>query len=298
MVMTMTKKIGIKIWKIFRFIIIFSLVFVVLYPITYMFSCSFRESIDMNDPTVIIIPRHFTFNVIIETIEAMDLKNTLINTVLLNIVCSLIQVLSCAVTGYGFAKFEFKGKKILFGIVIMMIIVPPQIISLPMYANFVKLKLINSKLTMYLPALMANGIRSGLMIFIFRQFFAGLPRELEEASYIDGCGFFKTFLFVIIPNSISAFLTVFLFSIVFYWNDYYISSLFFTNNQTVSLMLHNLPTYLSLKLFKNSAIETSSREQIVWLEAGCLIMITPMLLIYIFFQKYFIEGIEHSGISG
>lgn len=287
-----------RLWNIFRFFIISGLVFIIIYPMIYMLSCSFRDSIDMNDPSVMWIPRHFTFDIIKQTAEVMELPETLLNTVLLNLGCSVVQVMACAVTGYGFARFDFFGKKFLFGIVIMMIIVPPQIISLPLYGNFVHLKLINSKLAMYLPALAGNGIRSGLMIFIFRQFFKRLPKEIEDSAYIDGCSRFRAFVSVMLPNAGSAVLTVFLFSVVFYWNDYYISSTFFTDNQTIALMIKNLGSRLSVKLFNNSAVQVSPREQIVWLEAGCLISVTPMLVMYIFLQRYFIEGIERSGIVG
>lgn len=287
-----------KITGLCRFFIIFGLAFIILYPVIYMFSCSFRDSIDMNDPSVMWIPKHFTFDVIAETAEVMELPETLLNTFLLNIGCSVVQVIACAFTGYGFARFDFFGRKFFFGIVIMMIIVPPQIISLPLYSNFVHLGLINSKLSMYLPALMGNGIRSGFMIFIFRQFFKGLPKEIEDSAYIDGCGRFRAFLSIMLPNAKSALLTVFLFSIVFYWNDYYISSLFFTDNQTVALMVKNLDSRLSVKLFNSSAVKASPREQIVWLEAGCLISVSPMLIMYTFLQRYFIEGIERSGIVG
>lgn len=287
-----------KITGLCRFFIIFGLAFIILYPVIYMFSCSFRDSIDMNDPSVMWIPKHFTFDVIAETAEVMELPETLLNTFLLNIGCSVVQVIACAFTGYGFARFDFFGRKFFFGIVIMMIIVPPQIISLPLYSNFVHLGLINSKLSMYLPALMGNGIRSGFMIFIFRQFFKGLPKEIEDSAYIDGCGRFRAFLSIMLPNAKSALLTVFLFSVVFYWNDYYISSLFFTDNQTVALMVKNLDSRLSVKLFNSSAVKASPREQIVWLEAGCLISVSPMLIMYTFLQRYFIEGIERSGIVG
>ena len=83
-----------------------------------------------------------------------------------------------------------------------------------------------------------------------------------------------------------------------YWNDYYVSSTFFTNNQTIALMLKNLDTELKIRLFSSASVEIDPREQIVWKEAGCLISITPMLIMYIFLQKHFTEGIEHSGITG
>ncbi|MDE5765050.1 MAG: carbohydrate ABC transporter permease [Ruminococcus sp.] len=291
--------------SVFRFVILAGLGFVIMYPLIYMISCSFRERMDMNDPTVIWIPRHFTLDVIKETISAMDFGNTLKNTLVLNIGCAFVQVISCAVTGYGFARFRFRFRNILFGIVIVMILVPPQIISLPLYSQFrnfgigkFSVNLIDNMLTMYLPAMTGNGIRSGLMILIFRQFFRGLPKELEDAAYIDGCGAFRTFVQVMIPNAVPAFLTVFLFSVVWYWNDYYMNAMFFTHTRTISSVLRNIETELKLHLFNSVSVEISPREQIVWKEAGCLLSITPLLIMYIFLQKYFTEGIERSGIVG
>lgn len=294
------------IWPFFRFFILFGLGFVILYPLIYMLSCAFRESSDMTDHTVMWITRHYTLDIIRETINAMDFGNTLLNTLKLNIGCSVVQVISCAITGYGFARFKFRGKGIMFGIVIMMILVPTQIISLPLYTQFryfgikgiFSINLIDSMACMYLPAATGNGIRSGLMILIFIQFFRGMPKELEDAAYLDGCSPFGTFLRVMMPNALSSLLTVFLFSVVFYWNDYYVSSTFFTNNKTVSLMLKNLSSQLSLMLFNDATVQISAREQIVWMEAGCLISIMPILIMYIFLQKYFTEGIERSGIVG
>ncbi|MBQ9898612.1 MAG: carbohydrate ABC transporter permease [Ruminococcus sp.] len=298
------KSIAEKVWPFFRFVILFGLGFVIMYPLIYMVSCTFRERSDMNDPTVMWIPRHYTLSIIKETIQAMDFWKTLRTTLVLNIGCSLVQVISCAITGYGFARFKFKGKNLLFGIVIMMILVPTQVISLPLYVQFryfgirglFTVNLIDNMLTMYLPALTANGIRSGLMILIFRQFFKGLPRELEDAAYIDGCGPFKTFIRVMVPNAASSFLTVFLFSVVWYWNDYYVSTTFFTNTKTVALMLTNLDSELKIRLFNDPTVQISPREEIVWKEAGCLLSIAPILVMYTFLQKYFTEGIERSGL--
>ncbi|HBB72304.1 MAG TPA: carbohydrate ABC transporter permease [Ruminococcus sp.] len=294
-----------RVWAFFRFVILFGLGFVIMYPLLYMVSCAFRERSDMSDPTVVWIPRHFTLRVMQETMQAMDYGRTLFNTVIMNAGCSVVQVLSCAVTGYGFARFRFRGKSFLFGIVILMILVPTQVIALPLYGQFrffgfgsFRINLIDSMATMYLPAITANGIRSGLMIFLFRQFFRGLPREIEDAAYIDGCGPFMTFLRVMVPNASAAFLTVFLFSLVWYWNDYYVSSTFFTSSRTVALMLKNLDTELKLRLFNNVNVDLPPREQIVWKEAGCLLSIAPVLALYVVLQKYFTEGIARSGITG
>ena len=296
-----------KVWPVFRFLILFGLGFVILTPLLFMISYGFRSRADMSDPTIIWIPRHPTLEVMKQTVGAMGLtrssNNPLLNTLLLNIGCSLCQVASCAVTGYGFARFRFRGRELLFGIVILMILVPTQIISIPLYVTFRyflfgSFNLIDNPLVMYLPAMTANGIRAGLMIFIFRQFFRGLPKELEDAAYLDGCGPFRTFLKVMIPNAGSSFLTVFLFSIVWYWNDYYVAGSFFSNRKTISMVLNNLDATLNVAIFNNANANVSVREKIIWLEAGCLISITPLLILYACLQKHFTEGIERSGLVG
>lgn len=298
------------VWPIFRFFILLGLCFIILYPLIFMISTAFRPNEQMNDPSIVWIPKSLTLQNIQETWDVMKYGSTVLNTIKLNLVASILQVITCAITGYGFARFNFKGKGILFALVLLMIIVPPQITTIPLYLQYsyfnplglVKLftggtiSLINSGFTMYLPALFANGLRAGLFILIFRQFFRGLPKELEDAAYLDGCGPLKTFVIVMIPNAASSFLTVFLFSVVWYWNDYYVSSSFFNQNDTVALMLKNLTSTLQSELFDNQTVGT--RQMIVWLESGCILAITPILVMYVFLQKYFTEGIERSGLVG
>ena len=298
------------VWPIFRFLILFGLCFIILYPLIYMISTAFRPSEQMNDPSIVWLPKSLTLDNIKQTWQVMKFETSVLTTVRLNLISSVLQVITCAITGYGFARFKFKGRSILFGIVVLMIIVPPQITTIPLYMQYAFFKpqflaklltggqtsLINTGWTMYLPAMFANGLRAGLFIFIFRQFFRGLPKELEDAAYLDGCGPFKTFLVVMVPNAKTSFLTVFLFSVVWYWNDFYVSSSFFTHNDTVALMLKNLDAQLQQDLFGGQSV--SVRQLIVWLEAGCVLSITPLLVMYIFLQRYFIEGIERSGITG
>ena len=300
------------VWPIFRGLIVFGLCFIILYPLLFMISAAIRPRADMNDPTVMWIPKTFTMSNIKDAIRAMDFWHTLGNTMVLNIGCSLVQVITCALTGYGFARYNFKGKSILFFVVIMMILVPPQIILIPQYMFFryfnplgiyhlitgKYINFINTGVTMYFPALTANGLRAGLFIFLFRQSFRGLPKELEDAAALDGCSPFTTFVRVMIPNAGSTFLTVFLFSIVWYWNDYYVSTSFFVDNKTIALMLKNLSGNLTRIIFGNDASSVNIREIIVWMEAGCLISIIPILVLYICLQKNFTEGIARSGLTG
>lgn len=309
------------VWPVFRFFILFGLGFVIMYPLLFMLSTAFRPNEQMNDPSIVWLPKSLTWDNITQTAQVMKfdvwdwahpLQNTVLNTIVLNVVSSVLQVITCSITGYGFARFKFRGRNLLFAIVLLMIIVPPQITTIPLYLQFAYFKLfgiiplyqangeplsiINSGLTMYLPALFANGIKAGLFIYIFRQFFRGLPKELEDAAYLDGCGPLETYIKIMVPNAKTSFLTVFLFSIVWYWNDFYVSSSFFTENNTVALMLKNLDASLQQQLFDGQTV--SVRQIIVWLESGCLLAILPLLVMYTFLQKYFVEGVERSGLTG
>lgn len=296
------------VWPFFRFVIIFGLSFVILYPILYMISTSIRPQSEMNDPSVMWIPKSIRFENFVEIWNAIDYPKTLWNTLVLNIISSILQVGTCALTGYGFARFKFKGKNLLFGIVILQIIVPSQIILIPQFMQFryfdvfgifnsmlgAPITLTDTNWSMYIPAFFCNGIRSGLFIYLFRQFFRGLPKELEDAAYLDGCGPFKTFISVMVPNAASSFLTVFIFSIVWYWNDYYVSSMYFTNANTISLKIDTIAVSISMYLYNEVRNAT---EFIVWMEAGCLLAIAPIVIMYVFLQKYFTEGIERAGLA-
>ncbi|MGN0665554.1 MAG: carbohydrate ABC transporter permease [Huintestinicola sp.] len=300
------------VWPICRALLVFGLCFVIIYPLMYMISAAFRTRADMNDPTIVWIPKHLTMSNIKDAMRAMNFWPTLGNTLFINIGCSIIQVVTCAVTGYGFGRFNFKGKNILFFVVILMILMPAQIILIPQYMFFryfnlfgiyypitgTYINLINNPLTMYMPALTANGIRAGLFIFLYRQTFRSLPKELEDAAYLDGCSPLRTFVQIMIPNAGSTFLTVFLLSVVWYWNDYYVSTSFFTDNSTIALQLKNLDASLTRIIFDNGNVKVNVRELIVWMESGCLIAITPILIMYIFLQKHFTEGIARSGLTG
>lgn len=302
------RRIGSYVWPFFRFVIIFGLSFVILYPILYMISTSLRPQVEMNDPSVMWIPKTVRFENFVEVWKAIEYPTALWTTLVLNIVSSVLQVGTCALTGYGFARFKFKGKGFLFAIVLLQIIVPVQIILIPQYMQFRyfdifglfnavlgdTITLTNTNFAMYIPALFCNGIRAGLFIYLFRQFFRGLPKELEDAAYLDGCGPFKTFISVMVPNAASSFLTVFIFSIVWYWNDYYVSSMYFSNVNTISLKIDNIATTVSLYLTGEVG---NPMDFVVWMEAGCLLAITPIVIMYIFLQKYFTEGIERAGLA-
>ncbi len=299
------------VWPLFRFFILLGLCFVILYPLMYMISCAIRPQLQMSDPTVNWIPRSVIFTNFTDVIEIMEYWKALWTTLSVHCVSAVIQVGTTAITGYGFARFKFKGRGLLFGIVILSIIVPPQLILIPQFLQFrdftffgltapfgYSVSLYNTPWAMYVPALFANGIRSGLFILIFRQFFKGLPKELEDAAYLDGCGPLKTFIRVMVPNAGSAFLTVFLFSIVWYWNDTYTTTMFYSKGATVMMLVPQLSWKMTSVAERLPGSGGVALNYVVWIEAGALLAILPVLIMYIVLQKYFTEGIARSGLVG
>ena len=288
------------VWSIVRAVLLIGLSFIILYPLIYMVSIAFRPLDELFDPSVVWIPKHLTLKNIKFAMEKMNMlkpvgtENSLFNSVVVNLLSALLQVASTAFVGYGFARFEFKLRGFLFGVVIFTMVVPVNSIIIPLFLNYRNLHLLDSYFAFYIPAILGQGIRSGLFIFIFRQFFKGMPKEFEDAVSVDGCGGLRTFLQIFVPNAGPAFLTSFLFSIVWYWNDYYYSSMFFPTKQTVSLALAGLRNLLST----DATVGRDPYQLLISLQAGSFLVCIPLLLMYMFLQRYFVQSIERTGIVG
>lgn len=288
------------VWSIVRAVLLIGLSFIILYPLIYMVSIAFRPLDELFDPSVVWIPKHLTLKNIKFAMEKMNMlkpagtENSLFNSVVVNLLSALLQVASTAFVGYGFARFEFKLRGFLFGVVIFTMVVPVNSIIIPLFLNYRNLHLLDSYFAFYIPAILGQGIRSGLFIFIFRQFFKGMPKEFEDAASVDGCGGLRTFLQIFVPNAGPAFLTSFLFSIVWYWNDYYYSSMFFPTKQTVSLALAGLRNLLST----DATVGHDPYQLLISLQAGSFLVCIPLLLMYMFLQRYFVQSIERTGIVG
>lgn len=305
------KAIGI-VTALLRTLFLVTLGFLVLYPIFYMLSRSFMpSSYAALDPSVVWVPKKFSVDNIKMAITALEYWKSLGTTVGVEIVSGMIQVFTCSVAAYGLSRFKFKGQGLLFVLVMVTIIIPPQAIIIPMYLNDVHLdffgilgllnkisgidirpNIIDTPFTFYLPAIFGAGYRSGLFIFIYRQFFKGLPRELEEAAWIDGLGPLKTFLYIVIPTSGSAILCVSIFSIIWHWNEYYLSAMLLFNMKPLSVSLDMMGDTLWNVFYLKGELATNVSL------AACLLVILPVLLLYLWLQKFFMQSIERVGIVG
>lgn len=289
-------------YSLLRAFLIFGLSFIILYPVLYMVSVSIREPSDLLDPTVIWIPKTLTMQNFSAVIKYMEYWSGLLRTMALSLGCSLLQTLSCAIAGYGFARFRFKGRSLLFFAALLTLIVPPQSINMPLYINYVQvsngtgIQIIDTVIPMMLPALFGTGLRAGLFIYVYRQFFKGMPPEMEEAAYLDGCGPVSAFFRIMLVNAGSAILITFLLSFVWYWNDYLNTSLFYTSSQPLAVTLANFSSVLTMVRTENGAL--SQTEVSVYLQVAALLFITPVLIVYLFLQRRFTESIVRAGIVG
>lgn len=293
--------------SLIRAIFIFGLCFVVIYPILQMMVSSLSNLRDLNDPLVVWIPRSISFESIEIAANSIDFLSALFNTSLMSFGVMILTVASTSLAGYTFARLRFKGINVLFIFVVFTIVVPPQTIAMPMFMIFNFLGLTSTFWSIFILASTGMGIKAGIFIFIFNQVFRNLPKELEEAAIIDGCGVFRTFFSVMLPNAKSAIITVMLFSFVWQWNDVFYSQLLI-NTQFMDLLSLNIAeiaprlTYTLYTLGIDQDIaEGMSRNPLVVgtiANTAALLMLFPLLVGYLFVQRLFVESIERVGIVG
>ena len=291
-------------FSIVRWVFLISIGYIAIYPLLVMISNSIMPMEDVLDLSVVYIPKSVTFEYFTEALTRLNFSKSLVNTVIYPILGGLIEVATCAITAYGFSRFEFKERNFLFGLVLLTIAVPATLLMIPQYVAFynfdpiknvtiinklfglnININLINTGFTVWLPSIFSVGLRSGVFIFIYRQFFKGLPKEFEEAAYVDGANPFVAFVRVIVPSSSVAIVTVLVFSLVWHWNEYYTMGLFFMeDNRALSVMLSEIAN--------NAQLANGVRM------ASALIFIAPVLVVYLILQRKFIKSIDKVGIVG
>ncbi|MCL2433461.1 MAG: carbohydrate ABC transporter permease, partial [Clostridia bacterium] len=189
------------IWGICRYVILLALSYIVLTPFIFMISMSIRSPWDNLDPSVMWIPRNYSTQVFAFTFRAMAFWRSLWETMKIGVFTGVLQVIVTCVVGYGFARFKFPGRGLLFAMVLFTLIVPmPTILSgfymlmhdFRIFGISTGQKLLDTYLPFWLPALFGLGLRSAIFIYFYRQFFRGQPKELSEAATVDGCGYFGT----------------------------------------------------------------------------------------------------------
>lgn len=276
------------------YILLLDIAFAFLLPVIYMISSSLMTVQDFLDPGVYWIPRSLYLENLKWSFSGMDYLQGLKNSGIIVFFGTAGQVISCALAGYGFARFKFPGRDLLFMMVLFTFIVPPQTIIVPLFILYRQLGWIDTFLPFTVPAFFAHGLRGSLLVLIFRQFFRRQPYELEEAAYIDGSGPVRTFAQIMLPLARPAILVTFLFSLVWHWNDYYEPMMYLFKPQrfTVPLRLNILESGLQ-ELTGGQAGDIFNEPLIM---AASLLVVLPPLILYLLTQRFFVESIERTGL--
>ena len=299
--------------SLMRYVFLIAFSYTLLYPLIYIVVNSLKGAVDYYDPAVVWVPKQLSLYNFELAIKTMDFWGSLISTFYNEIVAAIIEIASCAVAAYGLARFNFKGKFIFKTMMILSILVPTVMIIIPSYVNFrymdfmgilkflggifgkeIRPSIINTPMVFWMPSLLGVGLKGGLFIYIYSQFFKGLPKEFEEAAWLDGAGPWKTFLRVIVPASSNSIITVSLFAIVWHWNDYYLAQMYLSSDFPVSVQLANITS-------NTSFVSQTGLGEIIFgplIMAGSFLCIIPLVIFYLIMQKRFIASIATSGIVG
>ena len=276
--------------------------FIYLNPILQMLSKSFMNLDDLLDSSINWIPSKFILSNYAQAAKSMDFWASLGKSIILAGVPTLCNLISCAIIGYGLARFEFPFKKVVLAVIVFTFILPSQVTMIPTYALYSQIGILGTILPFVVPPLLGMGINAPIFILIFWQFFRQVLKVLIEAAQIDGAGYFKSFFRISLPSATPAFITVGLFSFVWYWNESYLTEMYVSGVMTKSgwtslvIQLDNFASNYNSYATTAASGATSINEAINM--SGTMLSILPLLLMYFVLQRYFVESIDKTGITG
>jgi len=294
------------IYRFTLYVLLANLAFVFVYPFIHMIITSLKSPADLFDITVNIIPTSFYIDNYFAAFMALNYGESAVNSLIITLFATIGHIISCSFIAYGFSRFKFPGREFFFMIVMFSIIVPIQVIIFPYYIMYSNWGWLNTFWPFIVPSFFGFGLRGGLYIFIFRQFFMGLPYELEEAATIDGCGALRTYWNIVLPIAKPATLVTAVLSMVWRWNDYFEPGIYLTKIELWPLPITIPFMYEALEALSGEQTEAFTEllvdGEIFFSEAivlaGTFMIVLPLLIAYLFLQRHFMESVERTGIVG
>ncbi|MCT4688861.1 carbohydrate ABC transporter permease [Vallitalea sp.] len=266
--------------KISKYIILYGIAIAMILPFLWMISTSFKSANEIFTIPIKWIPSSFNFKNFSKAISSFPFVRFFINSVTVTIFIIIGQLVTSVMSAYAFARMEFKGKNLLFIILLAGLMLPAQTIMIPMILILKELHLLNTLRGIIIPFTW-----SALIVFLLRQFFMKIPKEIEEAAMIDGCSTFRIVTSIVLPISKPILSTSFILIFIYAWNQYFWPLLIVNKEELYTLQL-------GLAYFKEvNAIETD------WgaLMAGTTLTLLPVIIVFVIFQKKVIESIAFSG---
>lgn len=297
-------------WSAIRILFLLGVSYVVLYPLLTKLVLAFMDYRDLTDYTIIWVPKHFTFDNITVIAKILDYGKGLLKTIGICTLVAGLQVFVTTISAYGLARYKSRLRSIIFALVIATLIIPPQTYLVSLYTQFKNFDpfgivsaftnsengIIDTVFVFIMLAITGMGIRSGLYIYIERQTFRGLPKELEEAARVDGAGMLSTFWRIMLPNARPTVVLCFILSFIWQWNDTFYTSLFAPGIDTLSMKLGTLTVDVAEYLGGWSIVGSSRSQQLI--SVGAFMCIIPLVLLFILCQRFFVQGVERSGLVG
>ncbi len=294
-----------------RALLLFGLCFMIIQPMLTRLSTGFMEEQDLYDSTIVLVPRHLTLDNYRIVFDLTGFPNSMLNTLWISLLVSVLQVFSCTFVAYGFARYNFPLKKFWFACVVMLIIVPPSTIQTSLYMNFAAFdvfgiikaatgKALNLRTSIVPYAIMSltcMGLKNGLYIYMLRQYFKNVPDSLEEAAFVDGCSTLRTFGQIMLPDAMPTIASCFLFSFVWQWTDLFYSRNFLSSYSVYSVQLSSIVTrmsrYFSADASKAVVVPNGRQQQLIAI--GVLICCIPLVILYCFTQRTFVQSLAMTG---
>ena len=278
--------------------------FIYIYPVLYMLATSLMGPSDLLDSSTRWIPSALYVKNYTDAFQTMDYAASLVKNLSIAFFPTICQLLVTSMAGYAFARYNFPLKRIWLGVLIFILVIPPQITMIPTYIMYSNFKLIGNIGAFIVPALLGQGFKSAIFILIFFNFHRQVPPSLIEAAEIDGAGHFRTFFRIAVPLSVPAMIVTVLFSFVWYWNETYLVNLLlgFNNsreNGALTTLLLELQRFQSSYEAIYSGWELSpNRLNEALRMAGTMLAIAPLMALYAVLQRQFVESVDKSGITG
>ena len=276
-----------KISTVIYHVLVLGFGLMMIYPLIWMVMSSFKETNTIFATAGSLIPEKFTLQNYINGWKGFSKISFGVffkNSLFISIVATIGTVISSALVAYGFARCEFKGKKLLFSAMLISMMLPAQVLMIPQYLWYQKLGWVGSYLPLIVPYFFAI---QGFFVYLMINFIDGIPRELDEAAKIDGCSYYTIFSKIILPLISPALITAGIFSFMWRWDDF-LSALLYVNESA------KYPVSLALKLF----CDPGSSSDYGAMFAMAFLSVLPAVIMFIFFQKYLVEGIATSGLKG
>jgi multiple sugar transport system permease protein len=267
-------------------LIIIVLGFGMLYPVIWMIMASFKDGSQIfSDPSL--LPKVWTIQNYIkgwEGIGIVPFSTFFVNSFIICICCVIANAIFCSLTAYAFARLEFKGKKIWFAIMMVTLMLPGHVTTIPRYLIFRSFNWINTFLPFIIPKLFAT---DAFFVFLMVQFIRSLPKDMDESAVIDGCGKFGIFTKIIMPLSVPSVITTVLFTFLWTWDDFFNQMLYLNSPDRFTVPM-------GLRLFLDSSGISSWGSMF----AMSVLSLVPCFILFFSLQKYFVQGIATTGMKG